>query len=759
MKMVGFMFAVESTDHTDPSTTGTDPWLIHQRLQSWKYQLIIRYSLLSELPVIIWQQAHDIRQVLTEYLTHQLGTPLVKTWQLMVWDIPSALRERINGPPLETLAPNRLLDYYGKPNTIPKQGSVITRLPNNFTRESEDDFLIYGLPETCIADPFSNMTPQEVADWRYNRPKQPFRPRETWSLPFALTIATARALMLNELSLNAARALTDFTYCFTPRSISILALPRTKGELMRMFHGIGLVGIKRQPQLKPDEFTESDFRFQRPKTSSGNNESPNPLRMAVNPHCLTDQELIGGEWVSCQRARQQDSVYMTSIYGSDIVHAAEEFMECVNRVKVNDETWFRDWIRQCQMYSDQLSAPSNILARWMRHQTGLNKERLDLISAYLKLRNLQDVYLNRPPAQRPHQQRQQPSKVILYLHGGGYSLMSPRAHRAITWRIAQETGCRVCAIEYRRAPEFRFPASLIDAVSAYMYLINDDHVTPSSDLFDSAFPHPAVLCGQVRQLPIRPQDIIIMGDSAGGGLSLSLLLHLRDLQLPMPACACLLSPWLDLTKSTPSWNRNNPHDYIPRMDPRTMDNVMSAYVGWNDDLLRHPLVSPVYGDMEGLPPLLVQVGEVEYLFDEVMVLAHKFQYSGGVDGGMMRLEVYQDMVHVWHFFEGTRMATLAYERISDFIALCTRSRCYIDDLDSLDIFCGSRRATVVGFDSAVIDQSEEDAFIKLKKHTSVDAECRINKIYVTAQGEYLPIVGNLSLCGRFQREPPKMHMT
>jgi acetyl esterase/lipase len=193
----------------------------------------------------------------------------------------------------------------------------------------------------------------------------------------------------------------------------------------------------------------------------------------------------------------------------------------------------------------------------------------------------------------------------------------------------------IAAIDYRLAPETRFPGPLHDVVSGYLRLVDDLH--------------------------IPPENIIIAGDSAGGGLSLALLMYLRDNAYPLPAGAILMSPWvgasiiasgslyvlsdclllLDLTMSCDSWDSNAPFDVLSFPAPDDHMNPVALYLGDHmEKYFTHPYASPLFGDLKGLPPLLIQVGDAEVLRDEITLLAHKATLAG-VE---VRHELYEDAV-------------------------------------------------------------------------------------------------------------------
>ncbi len=200
-------------------------------------------------------------------------------------------------------------------------------------------------------------------------------------------------------------------------------------------------------------------------------------------------------------------------------------------------------------------------------------------------------------------------RTLLYLHGGGYIACSPRTHRPIT-RVLVQAGLRVFAPDYRLAPEHSYPAALDDAVAAYRGLLD-----------------------------AGVQGVVVAGDSAGGGLALALMLRLRDLGLPLPARAALFSPWTDLAATGESIQTNTRRDAMFNGDG--IARGADAYVGGADR--RDPLLSPLYADLAGLPPLLVHVGADEVLRDDSTRLADRALAAGvAVD-----LKVWPAVPHVW----------------------------------------------------------------------------------------------------------------
>ncbi len=202
--------------------------------------------------------------------------------------------------------------------------------------------------------------------------------------------------------------------------------------------------------------------------------------------------------------------------------------------------------------------------------------------------------------------------VILYLHGGGYVVGSPVSHRGLASHLANLAQARVFILDYRRAPEHPFPSALEDAISAYKDLLEQGK---------------------------KPENIVIAGDSAGGGLSLSLMVALKDQGLPLPAAGVCLSPWVDLSFSGDSMVSNAKADAI--LSKASLAWLAEQYLG--EVAADDPQVSPLFADLRGLPPLLIQVGSDEVLLDDAIRL-NKQAKKAGVDS---TLEVWDGQVHVW----------------------------------------------------------------------------------------------------------------
>jgi monoterpene epsilon-lactone hydrolase len=206
-----------------------------------------------------------------------------------------------------------------------------------------------------------------------------------------------------------------------------------------------------------------------------------------------------------------------------------------------------------------------------------------------------------------------PSSAILYLHGGGYVICSLESHRHLVAEVGRAAGTRTLAIDYRLAPEHPFPAPVEDTVAAYRYLLDSG---------------------------IEPNRIALAGDSAGGGLVVGALLAIREAGLPLPACGWCISPWVDMEALGASFVDRAATD--PTVQKATILMMAGWYLGGADP--RHPHAAPLYGDLRGLPPLLIQVGSVETLLDDSMALAR----TAGVADVPVDLQIWPEMIHIWH---------------------------------------------------------------------------------------------------------------
>jgi epsilon-lactone hydrolase len=222
-------------------------------------------------------------------------------------------------------------------------------------------------------------------------------------------------------------------------------------------------------------------------------------------------------------------------------------------------------------------------------------------------------------------------RVFLYLHGGAYILGSCNTHKDLAAKLSRSTASRVLLIDYRLAPKNPFPAAIEDAVTAYRWLLS---------------------------IGVSPERIVVGGDSAGGGLTMSLLLSLRDAGVSLPAAGVLLSPWTDLEGTGESMETRA--DVDPWINPQETRLAPVLYIGDMDR--RHPLVSPIYADLQGMPPLLVHVGSDEILLDDSVRLAENAR-TAGVE---VSINIWEDMWHVFQQFNPPE-ARQAIEEIGTFV--------------------------------------------------------------------------------------------
>jgi acetyl esterase/lipase len=218
------------------------------------------------------------------------------------------------------------------------------------------------------------------------------------------------------------------------------------------------------------------------------------------------------------------------------------------------------------------------------------------------------------------------------LHGGAYLFGSIEDYRDFLARVTRAADARAVAIDYRLAPEHPFPAALEDALAAYVALLDSG---------------------------VSPTRLVVAGDSAGGGLTLSLLVALRDRGLPLPAGALLVCPWVDLAARGGTLVSNGPYDVFGETLVERWALTVLAGADASD-----PRASPARADLRGLPPMLVQVGEVEVVLDQVKAFAERAR-SAGVDA---RLRVWRDCFHDWPLYAAIlRDGRRAIDEIGAFI--------------------------------------------------------------------------------------------
>jgi monoterpene epsilon-lactone hydrolase len=206
-------------------------------------------------------------------------------------------------------------------------------------------------------------------------------------------------------------------------------------------------------------------------------------------------------------------------------------------------------------------------------------------------------------------------RVMLYVHGGGYVQGSLASHRNLVFEIARSMKGKVLNLDYRLAPEHPFPAAVEDTVNAWAELL---------------------------EMGIDPKKASFGGDSAGGGLVIAALVSARDKGLPMPSCACCISPWTDLVGSGRTMDTKALED--PMVNRAALKFFSDFYADKEDK--SHPLISPLFANLAGLPPLLIQVGTAETLLDDSRRLATRARYAG-VD---VSYAEWEGMPHIWHIF-------------------------------------------------------------------------------------------------------------
>lgn len=224
-------------------------------------------------------------------------------------------------------------------------------------------------------------------------------------------------------------------------------------------------------------------------------------------------------------------------------------------------------------------------------------------------------------------------RVIYYLHGGGYVMCSINTHKEMVSRLARAAGARALAINYRLAPENPFPAAVEDAATAYRWLLSTG---------------------------VNPAEVVIAGDSAGGGLTVATLVALRDAGDPLPAAGICISPWVDMEALGESMVTKSGVDPMTTKED-ILENGKKYLSGANP---RTPLAAPIYANLRGLPPLLILVGAAEVLLDDSTRLAEHAKWAGV----NVILETWEEMIHGWLLFayilpEGQQ----AIERIGDFV--------------------------------------------------------------------------------------------
>ncbi|MGC9347624.1 MAG: alpha/beta hydrolase [Anaerolineae bacterium] len=263
------------------------------------------------------------------------------------------------------------------------------------------------------------------------------------------------------------------------------------------------------------------------------------------------------------------------------------------------------------------------LARWLTQQS---MTRVQLGAGV----NRQAVSADGVPCEWIIPQNNPTDQVLLYLHGGGFIFGLTPLHLKMGAYLARDTSMRVLMVDYHLAPDYPFPAALEDCVTAYRWLLRQGIVA---------------------------RDIAVAGDSAGGNLTITMLMRLRDSGSALPAAAACLSPVTDLTPD----HKRREGFRDPLLPDKAVKLYAESYLGHHD--AHDPLVSPVFGDLRGLPPLLVHAGEDESLRDDAIRITNLAQ-SVGVD---VRLEIYPRMWHVWQLYLALPQAVQSLDDIAQFL--------------------------------------------------------------------------------------------
>lgn len=227
--------------------------------------------------------------------------------------------------------------------------------------------------------------------------------------------------------------------------------------------------------------------------------------------------------------------------------------------------------------------------------------------------------------------------TILYLHGGAYALGSINTHRELAARLAIASQCSVLIINYRLAPENPYPAALEDALTAYRWLISENH---------------------------EPSRVFIAGDSAGGGLAVAALLALRDTRESLPAGALCFSPWLDLTQSGDTYRTNEKLD--PILNRVILEGYARYYIG--TEAADNPYISPLHADLRGLPPILLHCGKNEVLLGDSIRFCEKARQAGV----KVTFRAWDDMIHEFQIIPLLPQAKESLQQAAEFINGQTR---------------------------------------------------------------------------------------
>jgi monoterpene epsilon-lactone hydrolase len=229
--------------------------------------------------------------------------------------------------------------------------------------------------------------------------------------------------------------------------------------------------------------------------------------------------------------------------------------------------------------------------------------------------HIEPVDANSVPAEWTWTPSADPNRVLLFIHGGGYISGSIISHRAMVAEAGRRAEARTLALGYRLAPEHRFPAALDDVLTGYRYVLAQG---------------------------IDPANVIIAGDSAGGGMTIAAMVEMRKAGTALPGCAWCISPWVDLALTGASMTNKDSVD--PIIHKPYLQELAASYLDGADP--DDPRASPLHADLAGLPPLLIQCGSAETLLDDAIRLAAK----AATADVSVTLEIYPEMIHVWPLF-------------------------------------------------------------------------------------------------------------
>jgi monoterpene epsilon-lactone hydrolase len=212
--------------------------------------------------------------------------------------------------------------------------------------------------------------------------------------------------------------------------------------------------------------------------------------------------------------------------------------------------------------------------------------------------------------------RTQPTSVLLYFHGGGYHLGSFHTHKRLVYKLSLASNTKALFLDYKMAPEFPFPAALIDGTNAYQWLLKEGY---------------------------SPKQIVFAGDSAGGGLAVGTALKIQEMKLPLPQAIVCISPWFDLEANGDSMDTNAGID--PWLTKEKVREWGLSYAGKN--YLTHPHASPIHADIQGLPPFLIHVGSKEVLLDDT----RRFLDKAKASNVKCEIKIWEKMIHVFQCFD------------------------------------------------------------------------------------------------------------